>query len=362
MKTLTNPVELMTTSGVIALANLNVQIDSLEAAAQWVDLVDLLLLRGQVLGRIADYERAATLAKQLVCTAPTDATAFLLRARTQATFHRFEEALADLATAEQLDATLDGVDAERAAIFQALGRYDDALVLRRYAVERRPAFATLGALAGLLAEYKEIAEAERLFSEARRRYQGVSPFPVALLDFQRGVMWLEHRALNTARIWFAAAQRRVPAYAPALGHLAEVDAAQGERATAIKGLRPLVACSDDPEYAALLANLLHEDGQIQEAHWWRTKAANRYDELTLRHPAAFADHAAEFWLTAGANVKKAVQLARQNLAIRQTPRAYALLRRAALAGASHRKAEIKDTGNGIRPLSKPNAAPLIPYS
>ena len=164
----------------IALANLQAQIDSLEVQAafgrlavqQRAGLIDLLILRGHVLGRIADYERAAALAEQLVCDAPSDASAFLARARTRATFHRFTEALADLGTAEQRGADRDVLDAERAAIYQALGRYDEALALRRDAAERQPDFATLGALAGLQAERGAVAEAERLFGTARHPLSG----------------------------------------------------------------------------------------------------------------------------------------------------------------------------------------------
>jgi tetratricopeptide (TPR) repeat protein len=202
-------------------------------------------------------------------------------------------------------------------------------------VERQPDFVTLSALAGLQAERREVAEAERLFSEGRHCYRGISPFPVALIDFQHGLMWLEQGDLQTARLWFDAAQHRVPSYVPALGHLAEVEAAMGERQTAISRLRPLVISSDDPEYAAQLAGLLNEAGQTQEANRWRTKAAARYDELAARHPAAFADHAAEFWLTTGADVQKALQLAQQNLATCQTPRAYVLLQRATLVNANN---------------------------
>ena len=42
---------------------------------------------------------------------------------------------------------------------------------------------------------------------------------------------------------------------------------------------------------------------------------------------AFADHAAAFWLTIGGDPERALRLARQNLALRQTPRARALVRR-----------------------------------
>jgi tetratricopeptide (TPR) repeat protein len=226
------------------------------------------------------------------------------------------------------------LEAECATIFQALGRYDAALALRQAAAECRPDFTTLSALAGLQAERGEVAEAERLFSAARRRYQGVSPFPVAMLDFQRGLIWLAQGDLQAARASFEAAQERLPAYVPALGHLAEVEATLGEREMAISRLRPLAISSDDPDYAGQLAGLLSEAGQFKEAGQWRARAVARYDELIERHPAAFADHAAEFWLTAGADAERALPLARQNLAFRQTPRAYSLFHRAALASAT----------------------------
>jgi tetratricopeptide (TPR) repeat protein len=266
---------------------------------------------------------------------PDDAKALLAHARTRATLHPFGEALADLDAAERHGADRAVLDAERAANFQALGCYDDALRLRRNAAESRRDFAALGALAGLQAERGEIAEAELLFAVGRRRYQGVAPFPLAMLDFQRGLMWLEQGDLATARAWFDAARRRVPAYAPALGHLAVVVIALGERESAIARLRPLADSSDDPEYAALLAGLLGDAGQAQEAHAWRARAAARYDELTAHHPAAFADHAAEFWLTTGADAQKASRLARQNLAIRRTPRAQTLFHRTVSASASN---------------------------
>jgi tetratricopeptide (TPR) repeat protein len=338
----TNDVELFTTNGVIALTNLQAQIDSLEAqvaaghptVAQSSDLIDLLTLRGQILGRIADYERAAALAEQSVQATPLSGRAFLARARTQATLHRFDEALANLDAAERLGLQSATLDVERAAILQAFGHYDQALVLRREAAERRTDFAALGGLAGLQAERGEIVEAEQLFSEARKRYEGVSPFPVALLDFQRGVMWLEQGEFHAARAWFNAALGRLPAYVAAAGHLAEVDVLLGQRNAAINRLRPLTALSDDPEYTAQLAGLLYEEGRVREASHWRTMAAARYDELLMRHPAAFADHAAEFWLAAGADAERALQLAGQNLATRETPRAYALFERTALTSAS----------------------------
>jgi tetratricopeptide (TPR) repeat protein len=313
--------QLTTTSGILALTNLQAQIGSLSArpagarpgrapaTAERALLVDLLLLQGQLLGRIADYELAAELAEGMVGDAPDDGTARLARARARATFHRFAEAVADLDAAGRRGVDRAVLDGERAAILQGTGSYAEAHVLRRAAGERCPDFGTLGALAVLEAEQGRVTEAERLFTEARRRYRGVSPFPVAELDYRRGLMWLGEPELHAARAWFGAAVGRVPAYAPALGHLAEVDAALGARDAAIGRLRPLTVTSDDPEYAAALAGVLSDAGQHQEAEQWRISAAGRYDELVSRHPEAFADHAAHFWLTVGGDRRKGRRLA-----------------------------------------------------
>ena len=327
------------TDGSIALRNLQAQIDGLEsdvtlgraAVESRVGVIELILLRGLILGQIADYQRAEEIAEQLVCDAAADATAFVARARTRAVFHRFTDALDDLERAEQLSPGVESTNRDRAAVFQALGRYDEALALHEAAADRRTSFEDVAALAGLYAERGEIDAAERMYAESRRRYRGVSPFPLALLDFQLGLLWKNEGRLDDARTSFGAALRRVPAYAPAQGHLAEVEAELGEIESAIGRLCSLAISSDDPDYAAQLARILGDAGRAPESQHWRRLAAARYDELIASHPEAFADHAAEFWLAAGANPEKALRLARRNVAVRKTPRAYSLLAQAVAA-------------------------------
>jgi hypothetical protein len=60
-------------------------------------------------------------------------------------------------------------------------------------------------------------------------------------------------------------------------------------------------------------------------------ARQRFEALLARQPLAFADHAAEFYLGAGADPARAWLLAQQNLANRATDRAIALELRAAQA-------------------------------
>jgi hypothetical protein len=137
-------------------------------------LLDLLLLRGHLLGRIADYERAAGLAEALVGDASDDGWAWLVRARTRATFHRFPAALADLDAAGRRGVDRAALDAERAAILQAVGCSADALALRRDAAERRPDVTTLGALA-VLAPSAVGSPKRRACSPRRGVTTGMSP-------------------------------------------------------------------------------------------------------------------------------------------------------------------------------------------
>src|SRR5438067_13519788 len=92
-----------TTAGVIALGNLEAHIDAQAWQAtrgrltvgERAELVELIALRGHVLGRIADAERAAVLAEDLVRQVPGDARSFVARARMAAVFHRFAPSLTD---------------------------------------------------------------------------------------------------------------------------------------------------------------------------------------------------------------------------------------------------------------------------
>lgn len=330
----------VTTSGRIALANLDVQIGTLESVGpsahtlmlpRLAALVDLLLLRGHVRGRVVDYKHAIELADRLVLAAPSDANALMARARARAALHLFSDAIADLQAAARRGAARQDVDAEQATILQALGCHDQSQILLRRSVLTRRSFTGFGALAVLAAERGDLVEADDLFEEARAEYHGVSPFPLAQMDFQRGVMWMRAGHDDRARRWLGAAHERLPGYVAAAGHLAEVELRNGEARSAVARLRPLTRTSDDPEYSATLAHALAVLGHSAESRAGVAAAATRYDELVDVHPEAYADHAIVFWLGVGNDAGKAFELAVRLLAMRQTPRSRELADRAALA-------------------------------
>ena len=118
----------------------------------------------------------------------------------------------------------------------------------------------------------------------------------------------------------------LPGFVAARLHLAEIDARRGAVAAAIAGLER-VADSGDPEVLALLGQLHAATDPVRGARETET-ARLRFEELLARQPLAFADHAAEFYLGAGADPERAWRLASANYAERKTERARQLLERA----------------------------------
>jgi len=328
---------LPTTDGSLAIRGLQGQIELEEKLAgeptHHIDarraLVSLLQTRAQFFGTLKDYDRALAFADALVLPGQGDAAAHLLRASALASLHRFDEARAEIDEAMRRGADAQRSDAQRAALCQAEGHYDRSLPLYERLLTQGPSVMTLGAAAGAFSEVSD-PRARELFVRAEKSYRDVSPFPVAWLEFQQGLHWEREGETSRAMAFYRDAISRLPGYAPATGHLAALEAATGGLPQGLQRLRALVSQSDDPEYQGQLSSLLTQAGEIGEAARFRVAAADRFKVLTDRHPAAFADHAARFWLSAGADPKKALELAQLNLKGRTTLDAFDLALTAAL--------------------------------
>lgn len=351
-----SPHELPTTDGDLAIGNLESLIAGSEhvlaanphTPTQLAALAGFLVARAQVLGRLGDYDRAEQVAEQLVREAPADGESYLIRASVRASLHRFRDALADLARAQRRGLDDDRVVVQRAIIDQAVGRLGQALAARSRIAKEYPILKNLGAEASVRADRGEVEQAEQLFLSAQDHFRDVNPLPLAGLYLQQGLMWQREGRLAYARSLFEEAHARLPRYATATSHLAGVLAMTGERARAIELLRPLVEASDDPEYAGQLSELLGEAGRSAEAEPLRVRAAARYDELLAKHPEAFCEQAARFWLGPGGNAKSALALARRNLSNRPSADAYQLVIDAALATGESGIA--CDAADGVRAL------------
>jgi tetratricopeptide (TPR) repeat protein len=323
------------TSGRIAVANLSASIDSLQLrraeGASFEDLVglsDLLFLRGDLMGRIADHDQAEVVANEAVALSPGSASAIYIRARLASRFHRFKEVAALLDQAAAAGHTRKEIDAENASLLQATGQYREALALRERLAKEDPGIHTLGALATTLAEMGEWLAAEGRYVSALDADLGVSPIPCGQLLFEWGVNAMRRGELDRAETIFGELAAILPAHVPGQGHRAEVALARGQLDRAVALVTPLLQIADDPEYRATYAEILESRGDDEAAAREAECAAAEYERLLARRPEAYADHGAAFFMGIGKRPRRAVELARANWEIRETPRSRSLLDKA----------------------------------
>ena len=322
-----------TTTGAIAVGNLHSRIRALEERLRSVprdldamgELVQLYLQRADYLGTLTDFDRADALAER--AAAEPGARGLVMRARVRGALHRFPAALADLDAAAALGTKGASERRDRTSFVLAMGRLEEAASLAGSAPLRgAESLYTRAAVQAALGSYEAAAG---FYAEARASMHTTLPFPIAWTEFQEGLAWEQGGDFVRARERYEVAHARLPEYAAATAHLAGVLARVGETARASSLLEPLVASSDDPEYPAQLAELRRKEGRVAEADALALRARQGYDALLARHPQAFADHAARFFLTV--DPARALALAEQNLAVRNTHEAIELLLDAALA-------------------------------
>jgi tetratricopeptide (TPR) repeat protein len=294
------------TSGRIAMANLSASLESLElrrasdaAFAELLALSDLLFVRGDLLGRIADHDRAELVAHEAIALAPATPTALFIRARIAGRFHRFTEASLLLDQAVAGGYSKQEIDAEGAALLQATGQYRQALVLRERLAKDEAGIRTLGARASLLAEMGEWVLAEDCYVAALTADEGISPIPCAQLLFEWGVSAMRSRRLDRAEEIFCELDALLPQHVPGRGHRAEVALARGRPDVALTLVKPLLELSDDPEYRAVYAQILFARGERNAAARETGRAAAAYQQLLARRPEAYAHHATAFFTDLG---------------------------------------------------------------
>ncbi len=318
--------EPITTDGRLALRNLSSSIDAQRVSVEQrpdmselrVALIDSLLARARYAGRYSDFDEVAA----LLDTAPASSTDIeLARVRFLSAIHRFQDSA-------ELLASLEVAPSERRSrvIIEsvALNRnLDEALRAAEQAVEEDPSYESFVNLASVESVLGRFEDADAHFIAGLESYGDVSPFPYAYVAFQRGVMWAEMAdRRDLARPLYEEALRRLPSYAVATVHLAELLATDGDdEAGAIALLRAINEETEDPEPRGLLASLVPGTA---EATALIADGTERYDSLLSRYPLAFADHGSEFFADplAGNDSQRAVELALRNLDNRENARAF----------------------------------------
>jgi tetratricopeptide (TPR) repeat protein len=338
------------TSGRIAVANLSTSIESLERCRveratfeNLMALSKLLFLRGDLLGRIVDHDRAELVANEATALSPGIGSAFYIRARLAERFHRFEQANALLDQAVAAGHPRQEIDVEKAALLQATGHYKEALAVRERLAKENPGIDTLGALASLLAEMDQWAAAEISYEAALDADESTSPIPCSQLLFEWGVSAMRRGDLDRAEAIFGELDAILPQHVPGRGHRAEVALARGQLKVAEALITPLLAIADDPEYRAIYAEILVAQGDARAASEAEGPAAG-YEVLLARRPEAYADHAAAFFMGVGNRPQLAVDLALANWKLRDTPRSRGLLERAKRKAGYHASAPAGSAG------------------
>ncbi len=335
-----------TTPADVAVANLQGRIKASEKSLevgrdkiqprQW--LLETLLERATSLGRVSDYDRIGELESELATLRSKDADVLVQRATALSAVHRFEEALRLLEEAEAAGARKAVLEVKRASVYLAQGKYEEACPLFE-AAAKAPKAQIAMTLAGVcISQLGRIEEADKLMAEAESTYVDVSPFMLAWIWFERGSMWEKNGDEEKAKALYRASLERLPGYAHAAAHLAQL-VPPGD-AEAI--LRPALEIGDDPELEAILGVAKNEvSAGSGKEHI--EKAKSRYAELLGKHPLAFADHAGWFFLKAADDPAKAAEVARLNLKNRQTHEAYELaLAALPAAGSSAEACEAAD--------------------
>jgi len=287
------------------------------------EIVDKERLVAQFLGDLDALDRLEALALQFA-RADDSPRAALVQAEVASTAHRFADARDHLARAARMGAPREVIDRLLLGIDQACGAELDAVLAAR----RRIATATgrledLVPLGALLADLERFAEVDAVYRQALSSYADVSPFPLAWVCFQLGMLWGELVPVpdpHLAARWYRRAMAYLPGYVKARVHLAEVCASQGQPGEAEALLKPALA-SRDPEVRWRLADVLIAQGIFKEGERQLAAARSGFEELLSRHLLAFADHAAEFYAGSGKDYRRALELARANVANRPTRRA-----------------------------------------
>jgi uncharacterized protein (TIGR02118 family) len=175
----------------------------------------------------------------------------------------------------------------------------------------------------VLADLERFDEADSVYRLAFYSFDDISPFPLAWVCFQLGMLWGELVPVpdpDLATFWYRRAIAYLPRYVKARVHLAEIYTSQGQVDDAEALLRPALS-SGDPEVRWRLADVLIAEDRFAEAEAQLGAARFGFDALLRSHPLAFADHAAEFYAGRGYDRPRALELARANVANRPTRRA-----------------------------------------
>jgi tetratricopeptide (TPR) repeat protein len=299
-------------------------------------------LTNQFLGELTSLDRLEMMAGALSQLEPEAARTSLIQAQVASMTHRFREARDYLSKANVRGASPAAIEQLSLSIDQACGVGLEAVLgMRRQRAAVTQRLEDLVPLGALLADLGEYDEADLTYRKALRGYRDVSPFAVAWVCFQLGVLWGEvadSRKLDSAARWYQQAIDYLPGYVKARVHLAEIYLSCGRTEEAATILAPAIA-SGEPEVHWRLADTMTAEGRLVDAGNQLRLALVGFEMLLGKQLLAFADHGAEFYSGSGGNPARAFELARINLLNRPTLKAYGQAHTTAIGAGEYRAGE-----------------------
>ncbi len=330
--------ELATTSATLFLANLDGQVEAMEkilkfdpkSAPKLNMLSSAHYVRGKHRGDLDEIQQAIDITTSAIKLEPANPALYISRADQEQTLHRFPEARADIEKAKTLGATGDDIGAVIQELDWNDGKYDSAIA-SIHAAATKPSLYTLAREAQLHHDLDEQEACDREFEQAEDLLRDTSPIPLAWIDVQRGLHKMKTGKFEDAVLFYREAVARIPSFVMANEHLAEALHFVGKDDEAIAIYEDITKRSPDPEFMGALASLYRDKGKTKEADALKAKATARYAELLTKYPQAMYWHASEFFMSEGANPKKALELLTKNVALRPNSISYVALARAQLA-------------------------------
>jgi Flp pilus assembly protein TadD len=225
------------------------------------------LLTAQFLGDLDALDRLGVLASEFARVDDSSRAALVL-AEVASAVHRFDDARDHLARAAVLGGSCEAIERHSLTIDQARGKDLDAvLAARRLIAAESRSLEDRVPLGAVLADLDCFAEADDVYRQAFYSYDGTSPFPLAWVCFQLGMLWGELVPVpepDLAALWYRRALAYLPGYVRARVHLAEIYASENRPGDAEALLLPALS-SRDPEVRWCLADVLIAQERFEEA-------------------------------------------------------------------------------------------------
>ena len=294
----------------------------------------------QFLSDVTALDRLEALVERLVHLGAEPIRTALIQAQVASTAHRFAEARSCLQRARVHGPLPAAADRLLLSIDQACGERLDSILKTRQEMAESGRLEDLVPLGALLADLRKFDEADRAYERALREYHDVSPFALAWVCFQLGVLWGElapEGQPSRAAQWYRRALEYVPDYVKARVHLAEIYLRDEKPGDAEALLVPALS-SGDPEVDWRLGDVMIANENCAEGEAHLQAARSGFEALLEKHLLAFADHGAEFYSGSGDDPDRAFELARVNLANRPTLRAFEQTYETAVRSASSKAA------------------------